>query len=70
MRLLLDTHAFLWTPIGGMEDITAIAGIPDVHGLNNALQTLSGRADFTHVPEPSPRPCPRLLSSVLRSLTS
>lgn len=49
------THAFLWTPTGGMEDITAVTGIPEVHGLNDALQTLTGRADFTHVADPSPR---------------
>ena len=49
------THAFLWTPSGGLEDITAITGIPDVHLLNDALQTIAGRADFTHVSEPSPR---------------
>jgi probable HAF family extracellular repeat protein len=49
------THAFLWTPTGGMEDITAIAGIPEVHLLNDSLQTLTGRTDFTRVTEPSPR---------------
>ena len=49
------THAFLWTAGGGMEDITAITGIPDVRLLNDALQTLTGRSDFTRVAEPSPR---------------
>jgi probable HAF family extracellular repeat protein len=49
------SHAFLWTPTGGMEDITAITGIPDVHLLNDALQTLTGRTDFTRVLEASPR---------------
>jgi probable HAF family extracellular repeat protein len=36
------THAFLWTATDGMEDITARSGIPQVHRLNDNMQSLTG----------------------------
>jgi probable HAF family extracellular repeat protein len=39
-----STHAFLWTGADGMEDITALSGVPEVRRLNDNLQTLTGTA--------------------------
>jgi probable HAF family extracellular repeat protein len=39
-----STHAFLWTAADGMEDITALSGVPEVRRLNDYLQTLTGTA--------------------------
>ena len=37
-----STHAFLWTPTDGMDDITIVSGIRSVRRLNDRLQTLGG----------------------------
>ena len=34
-------HAFLWTEAEGMEDVTALTGIPEVLKLNDRLQTIA-----------------------------
>ena len=56
-----ETHAFLWTASAGMQDITAISGVTNVGRLNDRMQTVSGYAAPSAMPNLSTATIPLLV---------
>ena len=46
-----STHAFLWTEMDGLDDVTELTGLVDIRRLNNNMQTLTVTAPPTGTPK-------------------